>query len=217
MNVRAHSRSLQIKTLPSLIDRFTMQANVSFQAKFGGKKLRTLSTTNAASGSDISGLLYVPRLPQDSACNVTSFVPENATHRANLPHTDYTLIALAPWINPTCTLAYLTAVQSNPIRAFLFYLTDNGAVTPPLPNSNVWGLGDGGQWKTNNKFPVYAMPGADGNALTEQLALYSGNVTEVPYGHELANVYHPSDYIRLAADIGVGMVTCGKTLLRIDS
>jgi len=96
----------------------------------------------------------------------------------------------------------MDAVNSDGTRAFLFYLTDNDTGVPPLANSNVWGLGDGAQWKRNNKFPVYAIPGADGNEIMEQLALYSGNVTDVPNGHQLAGKYRPSDYIRLAAGIG---------------
>lgn len=37
----------------------------------------------------------------------------------------------------------------------------------------------------------------------QQLSQYSGNVTTVPNGHELANEYQPSDYIRLAAEVNL--------------
>jgi hypothetical protein len=38
----------------------------------------------------------------------------------------------------------------------------------------------------------------------DQLALYTGNLTSVPNGHELANEYPPSDYVRLAIQIDIG-------------
>ncbi|KAF1988624.1 hypothetical protein K402DRAFT_391843 [Aulographum hederae CBS 113979] len=165
--------------------------------------IRTLSTTAApGSSSDITGFLYVP---EPRSCNAShSYVPQNVTRKASIPST-FHLIAFAPWINSICTLSYLEAVQTDPLRAFIFYLPDNNTETPPLPNDIAWGLGDGGSWKTNNHFPVYAVPGAIGAEIMNQLSLYSGNVTSVPNGHDLANFgVSPSDYIRLAADIDLG-------------
>jgi hypothetical protein len=93
------------------------------------------------------------------------------------------------------------------VYAFIFYLPDNGTDIPPLANNAVWSLKDGGKWKGANRFPVYAIPGQSGYALMQQLAIYSGNVTGVPNGHELANIYSPSDYIRLAAEITTSRYT----------
>lgn len=118
-------------------------------------------------------------------------------------------VALAPWINANCTLAFLAAATNTPIQAFLFYLNDNGTDIPPQPNAIQWALGDGGQWKTANKFPVYAISSATGQTLMQHLVDYSGNVTEVPNGHSLANEFPASDYIRLAVEINIG-----KNLIR---
>jgi hypothetical protein len=63
---------------------------------------------------------------------------------------------------------------------------------------------DGGKWKSWNHFPVYAVPSMSGQEIMLQLAAYSGNVTQVPNGHLLANEFPASDYIRLAAEIDVG-------------
>jgi hypothetical protein len=114
------------------------------------------------------------------------------------------VIALAPWLGPNCTLSYLEEVQLDPIRAFIFYLADNSTDIPPSANDNVWNLQDGGRWKSNNHFPVYTISGATGNLLMKQLSAYSGNVTQVPNGHELANDFPADDYIRIAAEISVG-------------
>ncbi|RDI81120.1 hypothetical protein Vi05172_g8999 [Venturia inaequalis] len=167
-------------------------------------KIRTLSATSSTAGSDIDGLLYVPIIDNPN-CNIsTSLVPQNVTKTANLPgHSSISLIAIAPWISAECTLAYLAAVQRDAIRSFLFFIPDGGTTQPPVPNDPQWTLNDGGRWKTTNKFSVYAIPGATGAALMQQLSHYSGNVTTVPNGHELANEYEPSDYIRLAAEVNL--------------
>lgn len=115
------------------------------------------------------------------------------------------LIAIAPWISADCTAAYFESARGDAnVRAFVLYLIDNGTAIPPLANSAVWSLKDGGRWKSTNKYPVYAIPSLSGQAIMKRLADYSGNVTAVPNGHELANQYPPSDYIRLAAEIDIG-------------
>jgi hypothetical protein len=98
----------------------------------------------------------------------------------------------------------LKAVQLDPIRAFIFYLPNNNTDVPPQASDDIWDLQDSGRWKSNNHFPVYTIPGASGYQLMKQLAAYSGNVTQVPNGHELANDYPANDYIRIAAEINVG-------------
>ena len=89
-------------------------------------------------------------------------------------------------------------------QAFLFYLTDNSTGIPPVANDQAWSIGDGGRWKSNNRFPVYAIPSAVGFDLMSRLAEYSGNVTEVPNGRELIDQLPSTDYIRLAAEISIG-------------
>ncbi|KAI9817182.1 MAG: hypothetical protein M1827_001294 [Pycnora praestabilis] len=168
--------------------------------------IRTLSTDTATSGGSITGLLYVPDLAASDPCVNTSkqYVPHNVTRQANLPSTDYDLIALAPWISANCTLSYLASARGDPVRAFIFYPTDNSAETPPLGNDPVWGLHDGGQWKSTNKYPVYAVPGETGATMMKYLGHYSGNMTDVDYGHQLTETFDSRDYARLYTEIGTG-------------
>ena len=155
------------------------------------------------------GFLYVPDLEQDDPCGDISsqYVPFNVTRQANLPPTDFTLIAIAPWINVECTQAYLAAARLDPARAFLFYLVETGTVNgtfsgsaqPPPISSPAWDLHDGGAWRSANSFPIYAIPTDVGNQLMHELSLYSGNMTDVPNGHDISELpgIDPRDYVRM--------------------
>lgn len=68
-------------------------------------------------------------------------------------------------------------------------------------SSVAWGLQDGGQWKFDNKYPVYAVPMQIGVELMEQLAQYSGNMTDVKNGRLLTEQYDSRDYVRLYTEI----------------
>ncbi|CAK3946896.1 RING finger membrane [Lecanosticta acicola] len=169
--------------------------------------IRTLSTTGAQSGNDVTGLLYVPNLDSDDPCLNASapYIPQNATRRSNLPATDYDLIALAPWLNSTCSLSFMTSARQYPTRGFLFYIPDSGTNAPPEPGDPMWDTGDGGKWKQENGWPVYALPGQDGAWLMGNSSLYSGNMTDVPHGHALTEIFGDSrDYVRLFVDIDTG-------------
>lgn len=171
--------------------------------------LQTLSTNSAPPGDLNQGLLYVPDLLYGDPCINASrpYIPANVTRQANLPPTnDYALIALAPWISPNCTLGYLTAARRDPARAFIFYLTnrDSDDEDPPPISDPAWSLQDGGSWKSANKYPVYAISSHRGSMLMHQLSAYSGNMTNVPYGHELTEIYQDSrDYARLYTEIRI--------------
>ncbi|TVY91469.1 putative RING finger membrane protein, partial [Lachnellula willkommii] len=164
-------------------------------------KIQTLSTQNADRGGTTGGFLYVPDLEAHSECyNLsTAYVPANATRQANLPPTDFTLVAVAPWINVKCTREYLGAARQDPNRAFIFYLPDNSTTTPPSPSDSSWNLQDGGAWKTKNQYPVYTIPGYYGDRLMHALSLYSGNMTNVPHGHQISELpgIDPRDYVRV--------------------
>lgn len=133
-------------------------------------------------------------------------MPANVTRQQTLPATDYDLVAIAPWLSPTCVVEYLTAARHAPTRAFIFFLTgaNYSTTVPPEADSAVWALGDGGAWKDDNLYPVYAIPGADAATLLAASALYSKNTTEVPFGHELAEIYDPRNYVRLFLEIDTG-------------
>ncbi|KAF2758604.1 hypothetical protein EJ05DRAFT_358750 [Pseudovirgaria hyperparasitica] len=181
----------------------TLNSSVAFQFGFANN-IRTLSTNNVPNTDGVKGLLYVPDLTTDECKNETSsLIPANATRRENLPDGNYILIGLAPWTRPQCVLEFLNGTSGSAIHGFIFYLPNNGTQIPPLPNDPVWGLNDGGQWKKNNRFPVWTIPGLYGATTMNQLGLYSGNLTQVPHGHQLADTYPPSEFIRLYTVIGI--------------
>lgn len=146
----------------------------------------------------------MPDLDRYDPCyNISQeYLPTNVTRQANLPPADFTLIAIAPWINANCTQSYLKAARFDPNRGFIFYLPDNETSTPPS-SSSIWDLGDGGSWRTKNQYPVYAIPGHLGRQLVRQSSMYSGNMTTVPYGHDIASLPNidPRDYVRLYTEI----------------
>jgi uncharacterized membrane protein len=65
----------------------------------------------------------------------------------------------------------------------------------------MWGLNDGGIWKSQNKYPVYAVPGQTGALMMHHLGKYSGNMTDVENGHLLTEMYDSRDYVRLYTEI----------------
>jgi hypothetical protein len=182
------------------------QPNVSFAESLEGN-IQALSTQNGYHDSTISGFLYVPDLDRTHHCfNISKqYVPNNVTRQANLPATDFTLIAIAPWISSECAQAYLGSAHMDPARAFIFYLLDNGNTKPPPASSPVWDLPDGRPWMNKYEYPVYAVPGLYGSRMVSKLSLYSGNMTSVPFGHEISELpgVDPRDYVRLYTDISM--------------
>lgn len=161
--------------------------------------IRTLSSNNPSGFDIIQGLLYYPELDQEDPCyNETSpLIPSNVTTRAQIPLGNYPLISVAPWTSTECVQSYLQTMRFDNVRAGIFFQNDNSSDRPPAPSDHVWSLNDGGQWQTDNRFPVYAVPGMLGSFVLEQLAQYSGNMSQVPYGDELVQIYNPNDTVRL--------------------
>lgn len=168
--------------------------------------IRTLSTNGASGGADITGLLYTPELdPNDQCFNLTRpYVPENAVRRVDLPDTEYALVAIAPWLRPDCTLAYLTAARNANTQGFLFFKPDNSSAEPPPANDVEWSLGDGGNWKSANLYPVYALDGVTGYTLINATAQYGGNISTVPHAQQLLETYRVGDSLRLVVDVDTG-------------
>lgn len=102
-----------------------------------------------------------------------------------------------------CTQAYLASARLDPIRAFIFYKPNNSSNKPQDVNAPVWNLDDGGDWKQANQFPVFAVPGLEGQKMMTQLSLYSGDVNEIPHGQEIFDLYgpNPKDYIRIWTEL----------------
>ncbi|KAI0390614.1 hypothetical protein F5Y17DRAFT_52249 [Xylariaceae sp. FL0594] len=155
----------------------------------------------------IQGLLYVPDLPEGDECFhlASEYIPVNATRQDDLPPTNYILIALAPWINVNCTQSFMAAAASDPVRAMLVYRPDDEDGPPPAADSEVWDLDDGGVWRQRSHFPVYAISSASGDRMMEQLSLYSGDLSEVPWAEQIIETYspNPADYVRLWTQLSV--------------
>ncbi|KAH9906337.1 hypothetical protein F4778DRAFT_769436 [Xylariomycetidae sp. FL2044] len=168
--------------------------------------ITTLSSSYASSGI-LQGLLYVPDLKSDDPCQamVNDYIPQNVTRRANLPATNYNLIALVPWISAGCMESFFNEARSDPLRGMLVYLPDGDSAQPPHESSSVWDIGDGDAWKTIDHYPVYAIPGASGAGMMRQLSLYSGDLSRVPFGQQINETYspNPADYVRVWAELSV--------------
>jgi hypothetical protein len=182
-----------------------VQSQVAYEER-SETNITTLTTTNAETlNGIIQGLLYVPDIRSYAACDTLQydFIPPNVTRRTDLPPTNYNLIALAPWFSIDCTQAYLASARLDPIRAFIFYKPNNSTNKPQDVDSPVWSLDDDGAWRSANRYPVFAVPGLDGQKMMEQLSLYSGNVSEIPHGQDITELYgpNPSDYVRIWTEL----------------
>lgn len=101
----------------------------------------------------------------------------------------------------------MAAARDVPTQAFLFYMPNN------TTNDRDLDLGDGGDWKRANQYPVYMLPGDMGYELTNASAQYSGNISTAPHADELLETHDSTDYVRLYADINTGewnSVTSGR-------
>jgi len=167
--------------------------------------IRTLSTNNPLHYGIIQGLLYVPELPESSPCgsDVISLIPVNVTTLADFPSYNYPFIGIAPWTTAPCVSSYLASMRASKVRGAIFFHPNNSTAQPPPVSDPSWSLGDGGQWKSANDFPVYAISGMLGSFILDELAQYSGNMSQVPYGTELVQIYDPQDSIRLYARMDV--------------
>ncbi|KND91170.1 putative RING finger membrane protein [Tolypocladium ophioglossoides CBS 100239] len=167
----------------------------------------TTLTTNSIEKLDgkFGGLLFVPSVTTVPSCDTQQydFIPRNVTRRQQLPAANFNVIAIAPWFSIECTLAYLRSAGHGPIRGFIFYKPNNSTNKPQDVDSPVWNLDDGGAWKRNNHFPVFAVPGIEGQRLMTQLSLYAGTVSQVPHGDEISQLYgpNPNDYVRIWTDL----------------
>lgn len=154
----------------------------------------------------MKGLVYVPTLDREDPCvnSTASIVPQNVTRVDDFPRSGYDLIALAPWTSPNCTLSYLDVAKSDKARAFIFYRPGSADRLPPPVSDSMWNLSDSGVWKTDVRYPVYAIPSSVGGDLIMQTAEYSGNLTEVENGSELSRKYGSDNYPRLSISITSG-------------
>ncbi|KAG6101459.1 hypothetical protein E4U31_003653 [Claviceps sp. LM219 group G6] len=166
------------------------------------KNLTTLSTGNTGVYDDsIQGLLFVPDITSVPSCDVQQYdtIPRNVTRRKDLPPANFNLIAIAPWFSSDCTQAYLNSALQGPVKAFIFYKPNNSTNKPQEGDSPVWNVGDGGAWRSNRHFPIFAIPGREGQKIIKQLSLYSGAISQIPHGKEISQLYniHWTAYLRI--------------------
>ncbi|KAI4278178.1 MAG: hypothetical protein LQ337_001192 [Flavoplaca oasis] len=168
--------------------------------------IRALST-NTHGDQDISGFLFVPDYPQRSPCidRTSQYIPQNVTRLDDIPSLEGGAIALAPWTSPECVLTLFEAVRN--IKAFIFYLPDSQPGSPPPVNDPAWYLGDGGSWKSRNKFPVYAIPGPTGTSIMNQLGQYSGSISDAPNASRLVEQFPNRNGAKLFAGVELSNVT----------
>lgn len=132
----------------------------------------------------------------------------NATRLANLPTgQEYAMIAVVPWFSGQCMLEYFAAARRASTRSIFVYQPGQGNARPPVLNDASWNLQDGGRWQSVNTFPTYALSSTTGSIIMNQMGLYSGNLTSVPNGEELATTFDRRDYIRLWAQVATGSDT----------
>ena len=128
------------------------------------------------------------------------YIPSGAPREADLPPQHYNLIAFIPWISQECTKSYLAAANHQ-ASALITYIPNNQSDTPPPVNDQQWLLNDGGRWKSHSGYPVYAIPGASGSSIMQQLNVYSGNVSSIRNGSFSSITSDQNDYIRLYTSI----------------
>lgn len=185
-----------------------IQSDIAYSADLESNITILTSKYATTQNGVIQGLLYVPDLPEDNPCKEleAQHVPATAVRQSDLPPSDYNLIALVPWYNASCTKLYMEAAASDPLRGFITYVPNrNTSDKPPDVDDRVWNLHDHGAWKSSSKFPVYAISGSAGLSMMAELGLYSGNVSSVPFGADIAALYSPSeeDYVRIWTEIHV--------------
>ena len=142
------------------------------------------------------------------------YVPSNVTRISDLPTTQYLYLGFAPWFSAACTKSYLTAARGvQGLDGLIFYTPNNSTDKPPPVSDGTWNLNDGGQWKSQNKYPVYAVPGVDGAIIMQQLAQYSGNASSPKAVNILAQEQlDPTDSVRLYTTFGLNGGTSLPTL-----
>ncbi|KAK4175446.1 hypothetical protein QBC36DRAFT_379344 [Triangularia setosa] len=181
------------------------QGHMAYSSRYTGNTTVLSSRFAGTTNGVIQGLLYVPDLPYGHECveETALHVPGSVARQSSLPPTNYYLIAIAPWINARCSRAYLAAARTAPVRGFLFYLPGNSTEAPPSAESEMWDIAEEFEWKTQSGYPVYAISSMAGQVMMQHLSLYSGNLTEVPFGNNISARFQAEeeDYARIWTEL----------------
>jgi hypothetical protein len=171
--------------------------------------VQTISSNGIPDSGSVAGLLFVPSLePEDPCNNITaSSVPSNVTRYEDVSEFGYSLIGLAPWVTAECSSSYLNAARKAGSHGLIFFQPSlNETDIPPSSDDPRWLINDGNQWRMENNYPVYAIPGAAGATLISDLSHFSdngSNITTKGNSSEGFAVQPNSD--RLFARVDIGM------------
>lgn len=144
------------------------------------RTVQTLSTNGVPDSRQISGLLFVPTLAAEDPCNdlAAEFVPRNVTRHEDISNFQYPSIGIAPWISVACTNSFLAASREAESDALVFFQPHkNESGIPPPATDPCWNLDDSDQWKKDNDYPIYAIPGPAAATLMRELAWFSNGRT----------------------------------------
>ncbi|KAJ5142702.1 uncharacterized protein N7515_001489 [Penicillium bovifimosum] len=142
------------------------------------RKVQTISSNGLPGTGLVSGLLFVPSLESQDPCyDITaSSVPENVTRYEDVKDYGYSLVGLAPWVSPECSLSFLDAANEVGTHAMIFFQpSSTDPDLPPDSNSPTWTIDAKPEWRMEHQYPVYAIPGPAGITLINDLSWYSGN------------------------------------------
>lgn len=145
------------------------------------RTVQILSSNGLPESGTFSGLLFVPNLAPQDPCNsiISPFIPSNVTRHKDVADYGYPVIAFAPWVSPVCTQSFLAASREIGTEALVFFQpSSNETEIPPPLNDKRWDLNDGGQWTSQNDYPIYAIPGPAGVTLMQELAWISDGQTK---------------------------------------
>lgn len=120
--------------------------------------------------------MFVPNLSPEDPCNsiVSQYIPSNVTRHRDVTDYGYPIIGLAPWVTPECTQSFLAASREVDAEGLVFFQPSSNETGIPPPHSDQrWDLHDGDQWRKQNDYPVYAIPGPAGITLMNELAWFS--------------------------------------------
>ncbi|OGM49086.1 RING finger domain protein [Aspergillus bombycis] len=147
--------------------------------------VQTLSSQNTPGNAPIRGLMFVPSLDVEDSCNnlTAPLIPAHVTRHPDVDRFRFQTIGLAPWVNAECAESFIDASQRVGSDALVFFLPGSNNTKPPPAEHPTWSLKGGGDWKSRNILPVYAIPGPAGATLMNQLAWYSGNTSHAHNGH----------------------------------
>ncbi|BFZ64044.1 Nucleolar protein 58 [Saitoella coloradoensis] len=160
--------------------------SLGYELQISGNRIYNygLSTT------EDTGILYVPEnLNNCSDPAAPNAVPSGITSWNDIPH-EYLRIAMVPLTG--CVNQYLMQARQDQsiLAAVLYNVTGSSYPLSEISVQSSW------------NFPIYSISSDEAAPLLQELVNYSGNLTSVPYGHNLSHLYPVDSYARLIMQIG---------------